>query len=137
MHRGKRVPLVDVFVHVAPRGYDGFVLPLSDIPPDTPAASGTELTRWQSFCTGGRAVRLAQRVVAESPQDACLTSANIGKAARNIVETPGRWRDWGDQQQVLVHLKDLWLILVANGQASKLQISPNKFRSLEFGRQQR
>lgn len=103
--------------------YDGFVLPLSDIPPDTPAASGTELTRWQSFCTGGRAVRLAQRVVAESPQDACLTSANIGKAARNIVETPGRWRDWGDQQQVLVHLKDLWLILVANGQASQ---SPNK-----------
>lgn len=102
----------------------GLALPLSDVPQDVPSATPIDvlphqpagLMRWQAFCADGRARRLAQRVVEEHGAEARLDAANIGRAAVSVVRDPERWRDWGEPHEVLVHLKDLWLMLVAHGQ---------------------
>jgi hypothetical protein len=96
--------------------HPGFVLALGDVPRNAPDAPGTDLMRWQMFCTDGRALRLAQRVVDEQGSERCLDAANIGQAAVSVVRDPARWQDWGEPHEVLVHLKDLWLMLVAHGQ---------------------
>ena len=71
--------------------------------------------RWQLLCAGGRAHRLAERVVEEHGTAQQLDAANIGEAAVSVVRNPGRWQDWGTPSQVLQHLKDLWRMLVAHG----------------------
>ncbi len=94
----------------------GLALALSYVPKAAPDAPEAELMRWQAFCANGRAFRLAQRVVGEQDSEARLDAANIGQAAVSVVREPDRWRDWGEPHEVLVHLKDLWLLLVAHGQ---------------------
>jgi hypothetical protein len=71
--------------------------------------------RWQVLCGEGRALRLAERVVEEVGSLPRLDAATIGRAAAGVVRDPRRWRDWGAPAQILVHLKDLWLLLVAHG----------------------
>jgi hypothetical protein len=95
----------------------GFALALGDVPEDAPDAPAADLMRWQVFCANGRARRLAARVVEEQGLEPRLDAANIGAAAVGVVRDPQRWRDWGEPHEVLVHLKDLWLMLVAHGQA--------------------
>jgi hypothetical protein len=102
----------------------GLVLSLSDVPQDAPSATPVDvlphqpagLMRWQAFCANGRALRLAQRVVEEHGAEPRLDAANIGRAAVSVVREPERWWDCGEPHKVLVHLKDLWLMLVAHGQ---------------------
>jgi GNAT superfamily N-acetyltransferase len=102
----------------------GLVLALSDVPQDAPSATPVDvpphqpvgLMRWQVFCANGRALRLAERVVEGHGAEPRLDAANIGRAAVSVVREPERWRDWGEPHEVLVHLKDLWLMLVAHGQ---------------------
>ena len=104
--------------------HEGLVLALSDVPKDAPSGEPVDglphqpagLMRWQVFCAHGRAFRLAQRVVEEHGVEPSLDAANIGRAAVSVVREPERWRDWGEPHEVLVHLKDLWLMLVAHGQ---------------------
>lgn len=93
----------------------GLQLRLAEIPLTAPEASGRPLMRWQEFCADGRAYKLAQRVADEQTSAARLDAVNIGQAAVSVVREPERWRDWGAAEQVLVHLKDLWLMLVAHG----------------------
>jgi Protein of unknown function (DUF3626) len=93
----------------------GLVLSLSDVPADAPDAPEAQLMRWQRLCANGRALRLAQRVAEEHGSEPRLDAANIGQAAANVVREPERWRTWGEPDAVLVHLKDLWLMLVAHG----------------------
>jgi hypothetical protein len=87
----------------------GLTLAPADVPRDTPDVRG-EPMRWQALCGDGRAFRLAERVAAPH-----LDAATIGRAAVSVVRDPARWRDWGSAAEVLVHLKDLWLMLVALG----------------------
>lgn len=88
----------------------------AQVPQDAPDAAGAELMRWQAFCTGGRARRLAQRVIERHGMGARLDAANIGQAAVSVVRNPERWQDWGAPREVLQHLKDLWVIVVAHGE---------------------
>jgi hypothetical protein len=97
--------------------HEGFVLAPGDVPRNPPDAPAADLMRWQRFCTNGRALRLAQRVIDEQGSERCLDAANIGQAAVSVVRHPARWQDWGEPHEVLVHLKDLWLMLVAHGQS--------------------
>ncbi len=96
--------------------HPGFALALSDVPQDAPDAPDAALMRWQAFCANGRALRLARRVAEEQDSEPRLDAANIGQAAVSVVLEPERWQDWGEPHEVLVHLKDLWLMLVADGQ---------------------
>ncbi len=97
--------------------HDGLTLALSDVPRDTPKVT-RELMRWQVLCGGGRAYRLAERVTGGA---ASLDAATIGQAAVNVVREPASWRGWGPPAEVLVHLKDLWLMLVALGRPGERQ----------------
>jgi hypothetical protein len=107
-----------------PKWHAGLVLWLSDVPEDAACATPAdvlphqpaELMRWQVFCANGLALRLAQRVAEEDGAEPRLDAANIGWAAVSVVREPERWREWGERHEVLVHLKDLWLMLVAHGQ---------------------
>jgi hypothetical protein len=90
----------------------GSVLALTHVPLEAPDLPRDQLMRWQAFCAGGRARRLAECVAQE---DRRLDAANIGQAAVSVVREPVRWSDWGAPQEVLVHLKDLWLMVVAHG----------------------
>lgn len=96
--------------------HSGLAIALSQIPQQAPDLPATELMRWQTLCADGRARRLAEHVVEEQDAQPRLDAANIGQAAVSVVRDPARWRDWGAPHQVLVHLKDLWLMLVAHGQ---------------------
>jgi len=95
--------------------HPGAALALSGVPPDTPDAAGSDLMRWQRLCAGGRARRLAQHVVEQHGTTPHLDAANIGRAAVSVVRNPERWDDWGTPREVLQHLKDLWVIVVAHG----------------------
>ncbi len=93
----------------------GSALWLSDVPQEAPDAAGAELMRWQAFCAGGRARRLAQCVIERHGTAPRLDAANIGQAAASVVRDPERWRDWGTPREVLQHLKDLWIVVLAHG----------------------
>jgi hypothetical protein len=95
----------------------GLVLGLDGVPRDAPDAPWDALWRWQVLCAEGRAHRLATRVVALAGDgsDGTLDAATIGAAAVDVVRAPDRWRVWGPPAEVLTHLKDLWLMLVALG----------------------
>ena len=93
----------------------GLVLALGDVPTEAPNLPAGQLMRWQAFCADGRARRLAERVVIEQGTSPGLDAANIGHAAVSVALEPLRWRDWGPPDEVLVHLKDLWLMVVAHG----------------------
>ncbi len=95
--------------------HPGSALALCEVPREAPDAPEAELMRWQLLCAGGRAHRLAERVVEEHGTTQQLDAANIGEAAVSVVRNPGRWEDWGTPSQVLQHLKDLWRMLVAHG----------------------
>lgn len=71
--------------------------------------------RWERFCSDGNAHRLAGLVVERHAHTDRLDAAIIGQAAVSVVRSPELWRVWGTQPEVLVHLKDLWLLLVAHG----------------------
>jgi hypothetical protein len=88
--------------------HEGLALPLAAVPREAPDVP--EPMRWQRLCGEGRAFRLAERVAVTH-----LDAAVIGRAAAGVVREPARWRDWGSPAEVLVHLKDLWLMLVAHG----------------------
>jgi len=88
--------------------HPGSALAVSEVPEDVPAAEGTELMRWQAFCAGGRARRLAERVIAEHGEAPHLDAANIGEAAASVVRDPERWHDWGTPLEMRQYLKDLW-----------------------------
>jgi hypothetical protein len=90
--------------------HEGLALALADVPREMPDLS--EPMRWQVLCGGGRAYRLAERVAGEA---AALDAAIVGRAAVSVVRDPANWCDWGSAPEVLVHLKDLWLMLVALG----------------------
>jgi hypothetical protein len=45
-----------------------------------------------------------------------LDAANIGAAAAGVIRDPERWSDWGAPAEVLQHLKDLWVLVVAHGE---------------------
>ena len=94
----------------------GLSIALTDVPYERPNVPADQLMRWQAFFADGRAHLLAERVVAEQHSLPRLDAANIGQAAVSVVREPARWRDWGQPDEVLVHLKDLWLMLVAHGQ---------------------
>ena len=87
-------------------------LPRARVPREAPE---DPVWRWQALCAGGRAHRLADRVVTAHGTDDRLDAATIGAAAVDAVRAPDRWREWGAPAAVLTHLKDLWLMLVALG----------------------
>lgn len=95
--------------------HQGLTLALSEIPEDAPDVPTDQLMRWQAFFGDGRARRFADRVVTGQESPPRLDAANIGRAAVSAVREPASWRDWGEPHELLVHLKDLWLILVAHG----------------------
>lgn len=89
-------------------------LAVAEVPIDEPDAA--EPSRWRAFCAGGRAARLAARVVEGYDADARhLDAAAIGQAAASVVLHPDRWQEWGSAAEALTCLKDLWLILVVYG----------------------
>jgi hypothetical protein len=96
--------------------HPGSALALSDVPQEVPDTAGEEPMRWQAFCAGGRALRLAERVVEHQGTEAGLDAANIGQAAVSVVRRPERWEQWGAPEEVLQHLKDLWVLVVALGE---------------------
>ncbi len=96
----------------APAWNDGLVLPLARVPREAPEDA---VWRWQALCAGGRAHRLADRVVTAHGTEDRLDAATIGAAAVDAVRAPDRWREWGAPAAVLTHVKDLWLTLVALG----------------------
>lgn len=96
--------------------HPGSALELSHVPQDIPDTGGAEPMRWQAFCAGGRAHRLAERVGEHSGTPPRLDAANIGEAAASAVRSPERWQDWGTPPEVLQHLKDLWVIVVVYGE---------------------
>jgi hypothetical protein len=67
------------------------------------------------LCAGGRAHRLADRVVTAHGTAGRLDAAAVGAAAVEAVRDADRWAQWGTPAEVLTHLKDLWLMLVALG----------------------
>ena len=93
----------------------GLALALADVPREVPDTRGDAPMRWQALCAGGRAFRLAERVVVEHGAAPRLDAATIGRAAVSVVRGPNRRREWGAPPLVLQHLKDLWLLLVAHG----------------------
>ena len=95
--------------------HPGSGLALSEVPREAPEVPEAELMRWQLLCAGGRAHRLAERVVEDHGTEQRLDAASIGEAAASVVRDPGRWEDWGTPSEVLQHLKDLWIMLVAHG----------------------
>ncbi len=99
----------------ARRMHAGSALPLADVPQDVPDTAGAAPMRWQLLCGGGRARRLAERVVEDHGAAARLDAATIGRAAVSAVREPAGWREWGPRPLVLQHLKDLWLLVVAHG----------------------
>jgi len=96
--------------------HPGSALALSQVPQDAPDVAEAELMRWQAFCADGRARRLAQRVIEHHGTTPHLDAANIGQAAVSAVRNPERWQDRGTLRDVLQQLKDLWRILVAQGE---------------------
>jgi hypothetical protein len=91
--------------------HGGMVLEPAQVPADAP--SGT-LMRWQALCADGRARRLAERVAEEhGPR---LDAAAIGRAAADMARRPERWREWGTPAELLLHLKDLWRIVLTFGE---------------------
>jgi hypothetical protein len=70
--------------------HDGSALALSAVPEAVPDTGGAEPTGWQAFCGGGRARRLAERVVARHGTEAELDAAVIGAAAASVVRRAGR-----------------------------------------------
>lgn len=94
----------------------GTGLAVSDVPASSSQVAGQPPMRWELLLDQGRGRRLAQLVVGRHGQtDGRLDAAGIGQAAVSVVRDPGLWGDWGTQPEVLVHLKDLWLMLVALG----------------------
>src|SRR3954471_8464659 len=67
------------------RRHAGSALPLADVPRDVPDTAGAEPMRWQRLCGGGRARRLAERVVADHGAARRLDAATIGRAAVSAV----------------------------------------------------
>jgi hypothetical protein len=96
----------------APAWNAGLVLRLARVPREAPDHAHW---RWQVLCAGGRAHRLAARVVTAFGSAGHLDAAAIGAAAADAVRAPGRWREWAAPAEVSTHLKDLWLMLVALG----------------------
>jgi hypothetical protein len=96
--------------------HPGSALALSDVPQEVPDTAGQEPMRWQAFYAGGRALRLAERVVEHQGTEARLDAANIGQAAVSVVRRPERWEQWGAPEEVLQQLKDLWVLAVALGE---------------------
>jgi len=96
--------------------HPGSALALSEVPQEAPDAPEAELMRWQLFCAGGRAHRLAERVVEHHGTAPHLDAATIGQAAASVVRNPERWQEWGTPPEALQHLKDLWRMLVAHGE---------------------
>lgn len=95
--------------------HKGLALALTAVPAERPDVPADQLMRWQAFCADGRARLLAERLVAEQDSPPRLDAVNIGRAAVSAVRQPAAWHDWGELDEVLVHLKDLWLMLVALG----------------------
>jgi hypothetical protein len=105
---------------VAIEWHYGHSLPLDAVPLQPPEMLADGLMRWQQFCAGGRARRLAERVVSEHGSDRRqLDALNIGRAAADAVRNPDRWSNWAEPHELLVNLKDLWLMVVASGQISQ------------------
>jgi len=98
-----------------PEWHPGSALALWEVPRAASDAPEAELMRWQLFCAGDRAHRLAERVVEHHGTAPRLDAACIGQAAVSVVGHPERWEDWGTAPEVLQHLKDLWRMLVAHG----------------------
>jgi Protein of unknown function (DUF3626) len=95
--------------------HPGLALPPSQVPHDVPETAGPDPMRWQAFCAGGRARRLAEQVVADHGATPRLDAASIGRAAARLVRDPESWRDWGTPPEMRDHLKDLWVIVVVHG----------------------
>ena len=94
--------------------HPGSVLAVAGVPTEQPDSS--EPSRWRAFCAGGRAARLAARVVESyAAEGRHLDAAAIGQAASSVVRHPDQWREWGAPPEALTCLKDLWLILVVYG----------------------
>ena len=106
--------------------HEGLAVALADVPDERPDLPDDQLMRWQAFCGDGRARRFAERVVAATHSAPRLDAANIGRAAVSAVREPARWREWGESGEVLVHLKDLWLLLVAQGTPRAPQLIGSK-----------
>lgn len=98
--------------------HPGFVLTAAEVPHDAPDRDAASLPRWQAFCAQRRAARLATRVIEDhAPDRRRLDAAAIGRATVSAVRNPDQWQDWGSTREALQCLKDLWLILVAYGNA--------------------
>ena len=92
----------------------GLVLPLDRVPPDAPDAPWDGLMRWQILCAEGRAHRLAAHVVALGERRP-PRRRDHRRGGRRRRRAPDQLAAWGTPAEVLVHLKDLWLLLVALG----------------------
>jgi Protein of unknown function (DUF3626) len=79
------------------RWHCGFRLPVRDVPDDF---------------RGPAMPRLAHRIAGT---DGTLDAAVIGRAAASLHEQPHAWRDWGSHGEALLHLKQLWHVLVHYG----------------------
>ena len=74
----------------------GFTLPARDVP--------------EGF-RGAAIPKLAQRIA----RDGVIDAAVIGAAQASLRLRPHEWRDWGDSQEILQHLKQLWHVVVHYG----------------------
>ncbi len=63
------------------------------------------------------AAAVAQRF---RPTTGRLDARMIGRAAASAVRSPGRWREFGDFEEMLQYIKHLWHHLVHFGQASQI-----------------
>ncbi len=100
--------------------HQGTVLALWEVPRTAPQVVDRAPMRWEQLLGRGRAYRLARLVIQRhATTNSRLDAATIGQAATSVARTPATWAEWGTQPEVLVHLKDLWLMLVALGNPSR------------------
>ncbi len=94
----------------------GSQLPFEEMPTTEPATPAPR--RWAEFCAGGRAAQLARSVIDRFGADGRhIDAATLGRAAVSVVQEPRVWEPWGDTEDPLTRLKDLWHILVVYGRA--------------------
>ena len=94
----------------------GSRLPIEEIPTEEPATPAPR--RWAEFCADGRAAEFARSVADRfAAGGRHIDAATLGRAAVSVVREPRVWEPWGDTEDPLTRLKDLWHILVVYGRA--------------------
>ena len=83
------------------RWHRGFQLTAASVPDDF---RGPEISR------------LARRIAGD---DGVIDAAVIGAAEATLHRQPEKWRDWGSHADVLLHLKQLWHVLVHYGEPAQ------------------